>query len=176
VAALVAPIQVMKVEHRQGLSRELVRVQYEPWIDGRLAARLDTILERYDANLDHFLWSVSRNFGETWHWAWIVYPRCYPLAEHLRSIRPDATSMPFTLHGREPEPRPPGSTPCVGTVFATTKDVLRTAAEQSPMFASAWEALCAQPEHRSWACLSDPLDPAWVASVGVTKDERAAGS
>jgi hypothetical protein len=51
-------------------------------------------------------------------------------------------------------------------VFATTKDILRTAAERSPMFTSAWEALADRPEHGSWACLSDPLDPAWVASVG----------
>jgi hypothetical protein len=53
----------------------------------------------------------------------------------------------------------------VGTVFATTKAVLRTA-ERSPMFESAWKALGDEHEIGSWVCVSDPLDPAWVASVG----------
>jgi hypothetical protein len=66
------------------------------------------------------------------------------------------------LHGGEPEPRPPGWTACVGTVLATTKAVLCTAAERSPMFESAWKALGDEPEIGSWVCVSDPLDPTWV--------------
>ncbi len=71
----------------------------------------------------------------------------------------------FTLYGLEPDPVPPGWVPCVGAVMPMTKEVLGEAASRSPMFESSWESLadCSATGH--WACLSDPLDGAWVESV-----------
>lgn len=170
MAALVAAMQVLTVEHRRGRERELVSIEREPWVDGPLAGMVDDVLERYDSHLDHFLWSVSRNFGDSWPWASIVFPRAYPLADHVRDVRPDAVSMPFADHARRPEPLPAGWKPRVGAVFATTRDVLRIAAERSPMFASAWDALADKSDGSSWMCLSDPLDPGWIAAVRSSSD------
>ena len=93
MAALVAEMRVMVVEHRRDLQRERVSIERQPWVDAPLAGIVDAVLGRYDSDIEHFLWSVSQNFGNCWPWASIVFPRCYPLADHLRSVRPDAASM-----------------------------------------------------------------------------------
>jgi hypothetical protein len=134
------------------------------------------VLGRYDSDLEHFLLSISQNFGDCWPWASIVFPRCYPLADHLRDVRPDAASMPFTPHRRSPDPVPAGWTPCVGAVFATTRDVLLGAAGRSPMFASAWTALADKAESSKWICVSQRLDPAWIAAVRAVAPSTAQGA
>jgi hypothetical protein len=176
MAAPVARMRVMTVEHRRGLGGDLVGIERQPWVDEPLAGMVDAVLGRYDSDLEHFLWSISQNFGDCWPWASIVFPRCYPLADHLRDVRPDAASMPFTPHGRRPDPVPAGWTPCVGAVFATTRDVLRVAAGRSPMFASAWMALADKAESSKWICVSQRLDPVWISAVRAVAPSTAQGA
>jgi hypothetical protein len=176
MAALVARMKVMTVEHRRGPRGDLVGVERQPWVDEPLAGMVDSVLARYDSDLEHFLWSIAQNFGDSWPWASIVFPRCYPLADHLRDVRPDAASMPFTPHGRPPDPPPAGWTRCVGAVFATTREVLRVAAGRSPMFTSAWAALAEKAEGSSWICLSHRLDPRSIAAVRADGYPTAQGA
>jgi len=162
VTAIVAQVGEMHEELRSSHSSA---VTYGRWpMVGDDADPIAEALERHDVDLTFYLWNTV-DASRPWPWAWVFLPECYPLASHVRSIREDASSMPFTLYGAAPDPVPPGWLPCVGAVLVTEKDVLRAAAARSPMFESAWSALHGYSPWTHWVCLSEPLDPAWVETV-----------
>lgn len=165
MTAVVVPVLEMLVEIRSDSQGDAVRRERVPVVMDEVAAPLEDVLECHGEDLGWFLERTVRTSEGRWPWAWIFFPECYPLANHVRSVRGDAASMPFTLYGREPDPVPSGWTPCVGAVLPMTKDVLREAVERSRLFESAWLALADRAADTSWACLSDPLDDEWLGTV-----------
>ena len=171
--AVVVRVMEMVEEIRSSNSPAVTRATRP--VVGVDAQPIEHALRRNDVDLTFFLWNTADSLDE-WPWAWVLFPECYPLSAHLRSIREDAASMPFTLYGRMPDPLPLGWEPCVGAVLVREKKVLRAAAERSPMFDSAWAALRDCSQSSSWVCLSDALDPTWVETVRDPKGVRPAGT
>ena len=162
---LVVQVLEMHETHWSNTHPQTVERKTLPIVIDDAAAPLEEALERNSEDLTRFLWETATSLGGRWPWAWIFFPECYPLSSHLRSVRRRQAEMPFTLYGREPAPVPPGWTPCIGAVLPMSKETLGHAAAMSPMFDSAWQLLTDRPANAHWACLSDPLDHAWVESV-----------
>jgi hypothetical protein len=162
---LVVPVLEMLAQHRRVVPPGPVSTERIPVVMDDAASPLEDALERNGEDLGWFLERTTRTLGGRWPWAWIFFPRCYPLAGHLRAVRSDPASMPFTLYGLEPEPKPAGWTPCVGAVLPMSKEDFRDTASKSPLFESAWNALADCSPNGHWACLTDPLDEEWVESV-----------
>jgi hypothetical protein len=161
MTGVVVPVLEMIEQHRSSADPVVVTTKRLPVVMDNVAAPIEKALARNGADLTFFLWNTA-DLVDRWPWAWIFFPHCYPLAGHVRSIRSDSSSMPFTPYGRWPDPSPPGRSPCVGAVMPMAKEILRDAAQRSAMFNSAWHALADRPASSSWVCLSDPLDDEWL--------------
>ena len=101
-------------------------------------------------------------------WALIFFTEEYPLAGHVASLRGgmwNVAMAPYTPVRVGPPGGPPPGAPAVGLVSVRKKAILRTLAERSPLFRSAWEALKSKADDRRWICLSDAPPAEWVAAT-----------
>ena len=107
---------------------------------------------------------------ECWPWAVIFFDAELPLAGHvaqLRGIRKNIAMTSYAWAKKGNSPIVPGDIPTVSMLAIRRKAILKYAAEKSPLFAPAWEALKDKPEDRKWFCISDSPPADWVKATSV---------
>lgn len=139
-------------------------------LPGEVIARLADLLRPFALTPDHVL-SIhedelrAEGFSS---WALIFFGEEYPLAGHVASLRGGMWNVAMAsyarLRGGQPEGPQPVA-PAVGLVSVRKKAILKTLAERSPLFRSAWEALKSKADDRRWICLSDAPPAEWVAAT-----------
>ena len=111
--------------------------------------------------------------GDEFPWAIIMFEQELPLIGHVTRIRGAKGNMPvhtFSIMTGGVKSVAPGCAPRVSTISVRRKAILKTAAEHSPLFRPAWEALQDKAEDKPWFCFSDPPPADWVAATAVGDD------
>ncbi|WHZ13023.1 MAG: hypothetical protein OJF60_003464 [Burkholderiaceae bacterium] len=109
-------------------------------------------------------------------WAVIFFPKEYPLAGHLLSIRPnrDIRFFCYSLMDirkfESYDPKIDGAPP-MSIVYVYSKSaIMSPRVSESPIMKEASEALADKPDNGNWAIVVDPIDPAWVEEAAKTNE------
>lgn len=98
-------------------------------------------------------------------WAIACLDREYEIAGHVVSSRPPDARISFTSYKTQPRPLPDNYYPGVGPLVFYNKAGLEKAANNSPLFASAWTLLKQCSENKRWLVVLDPLPEEWLSNV-----------
>ena len=132
---------------------------------------LDPILSPYGENPTWYFEKLNHGRPPA-PWAIVCLDREYALAGHVTQSRPADAGIAFTYYRRPRMPFPDDFVPAVGTLVFFSKSGLESAVGNSPLFASAWDALRDASEEQNWLVLLDPPDADWLAQVEPGDGER----
>lgn len=120
-------------------------------------------------------YSVKVN-DQPFPWAVIFFPKEYPLAGHLLSIRPNRDIRFFCyslMNMRKFESYDPeiDGAPPMSIVYVYSKSaIMSPRISESPIMKEASEALADKPDDGNWVVIVDPIDPAWVEEAAKTNE------
>jgi hypothetical protein len=134
------------------------------WLPDEAKELLEPILSSYGRDPEWYFDQIS---FDRWHppWALACLDREYAIAGHIASARPMHSGISFTPYKKVPTPIPSDFVPGVGLLSFQNKSGLQSAANNSPIFQLAWEALINCSVDRRWLVLMDFLPDEWVAKV-----------
>lgn len=120
------------------------------------------------------LWYFDKlNFGRPpAPWALACLDREYPIAGHVATSRPADAGIAFAPYNQVPSPMPDDFVAGVGVLTFESKSGLERSADDSPLFAAAWNALRECSPERRWLMILDPLPQEWLNQVLPGDRER----
>ena len=141
------------------------------WIPDGAQELLEPIFAPYNQNP---MWYFDKiNFGRPpAPWALACLDREYAIGGHVAASRPPDAGIAFTTYTRVPSPVPDEFFPGVGVLNFQSKVGLERAADASPVFAAAWQALRECSPDKRWLAILDRLPPDWLEQVLPGDRER----
>jgi hypothetical protein len=134
------------------------------WLPDEAKELLEPTLSTYGRDPE---WYFDQINFDRWHppWALACLDREYGIAGHITSARPINSGISFTPYNKVPTPTPSDFVPGVGLLAFQSKNGLQSAANRSPIFNLAWEALRDCSGEKRWLALLDSLPDDWLGQV-----------
>lgn len=105
-------------------------------------------------------------------WALVCLDHEYAIGGHVATTRHPNAGVAFTTYNQTFKLIPDDFVPGVGVLVFANKSGLEQSADNSPLFAAAWNALRECSPERRWLVILDPLSDEWLAQVLPNDRER----